>query len=1024
MDASLLRYLGQKSLGGLSALGNFLDVPGSMARDVLAGQNPFDQLLSPFSDAGRTTGRGLLEKYGMLGQNQSGFDWGDVAGVGAEILTDPTNWVTLGGKTALGQLAQKSGKLSKGLAPAIKAGERAAMTFHLPLMNETLGHVGTGALAQKVAGKVDKYANALRYSGTGRFLAKHLGAENLGRSTKEGQQLAQDLFGDLEEARQKSMLKTIERAQKLTESGLSDSRSMSDLRRLVEGVAPLADPSGVGKELSQEAIDYAGIMKDYGFTDKELQDLILYSHRRALANPTSARAGSAPLNMNNPKVMSRYDILRGFREGTEGVNQLGMDADVGSLISANRAAKTPRKKAIKDLESLIESKYSQVIEPEYTVYGKVDKHGNPLKRSRYRGLATYLYNRWTPEMQKQGIFGNILADAHGYAQNVEMKKAVADKLYGWLGANAKTAAGDATKEMSIKEFIKRGSNGLILAKEDPTTGKIYGALPKIMEMSGFAPPKDVKEALSFGERVVDRRVGEDLTNIWEATKVPKDLGALGKTAQSATSLFKAGVLTHPARYVRDLFGATFRNLEEGAISPTSFKEGAALAVGKNPESLTKHPMVLQYLSSQGITNPTPKQAGDAARALVASYLPGGHIGSEAGDTAQAVDPTLRSILGLLPGHGYEGAKSVAKDIGSALAGVKEGTTWNPLKAKVKGVLGAEETTFAPLKAGELAGDVTDKMGRIPAFLELTKQGWDPMAAARKVGDMQTVYASQYYTPTEKQWLKNLFPFYSFQKNQLGYTLRDLLESQGGSRLGNVIKATSRSSSEDPYVPDHIRQASSIRLGDKPGDVRSYLTSFGLMHEDPAAWLGTMATNDLRGGLLEAMSNMNPLLKWIPEWAMGRTAFQRGPNGGRDLEDLDPTIGRIIANVSDSITGERTRKPDPFLSKEMEFVLANMPTSRWMTTLRTLTDPRKAWWEKLLNTTTGARISDVSPGAMDRVKSDYVDALMSDMGATKFTNLGFTDAQEQAMDPDTLLKARLLESIKAKIAKDQKERAKR
>jgi hypothetical protein len=168
--------------------------------------------------------------------------------------------------------------------------------------------------------------------------------------------------------------------------------------------------------------------------------------------------------------------------------------------------------------------------------------------------------------------------------------------------------------------------------------------------------------------------------------------------------------------------------------------------------------------------------------------------------------------------------------------------------------------------------------------------------------------------------------------------------------------------------------------------------------------------------------MNPLMKWLPEWSMGRTAFQQGPRGGRDLEDLDPTIGRIMSNIHDYATGERTRTPEPFVSRGLEFTLGNLPTSRWMTTLRTLTDPRKSVWEKALNTLTGVKISDVSPGMRDRVKTELVDALMSDMGARSFRNMYFNDQQEAEMSPEERVMANLLESIRSKIGQDQRARA--
>lgn len=69
-------------MSGLETAGYVLDTPGALLRGLLAGR------------AGeRVGGRELLETWGVLGENQAGFDAGDVAGFGAEMLLDPLNLV-------------------------------------------------------------------------------------------------------------------------------------------------------------------------------------------------------------------------------------------------------------------------------------------------------------------------------------------------------------------------------------------------------------------------------------------------------------------------------------------------------------------------------------------------------------------------------------------------------------------------------------------------------------------------------------------------------------------------------------------------------------------------------------------------------------------------------------------------------------------------------------------------------------------------------------------------------------------
>ena len=108
-------------LRGLAGAGNALDLPGSMVRDLVAGQgwDSFDQLATPFSGENRTSGRDLMRQYGLVGDEDN---WGNFAGgLGAEILLDP-----LGGPLnkllkGAGKAAAKGGKsavsgLQQGLA--------------------------------------------------------------------------------------------------------------------------------------------------------------------------------------------------------------------------------------------------------------------------------------------------------------------------------------------------------------------------------------------------------------------------------------------------------------------------------------------------------------------------------------------------------------------------------------------------------------------------------------------------------------------------------------------------------------------------------------------------------------------------------------------------------------------------------------------------------------------------------------------------------------------------------------------
>lgn len=70
--------------------GNVIDTPWAMGRAALAGKNPLEGV---FDVDRRTSGRDMLESWGLLGQNREGFDAGDVAGFAVEML-DPISLAT------------------------------------------------------------------------------------------------------------------------------------------------------------------------------------------------------------------------------------------------------------------------------------------------------------------------------------------------------------------------------------------------------------------------------------------------------------------------------------------------------------------------------------------------------------------------------------------------------------------------------------------------------------------------------------------------------------------------------------------------------------------------------------------------------------------------------------------------------------------------------------------------------------------------------------------------------------------
>ena len=91
----------QTILNLLGKFGNVMDLPGSSVRDLITGNNPFDQWLTPTEDVNRVSGRDVLSQFGLMRPNHEtgmsgwlsdpGEGLRDIGGAVFEGLLDPTN---------------------------------------------------------------------------------------------------------------------------------------------------------------------------------------------------------------------------------------------------------------------------------------------------------------------------------------------------------------------------------------------------------------------------------------------------------------------------------------------------------------------------------------------------------------------------------------------------------------------------------------------------------------------------------------------------------------------------------------------------------------------------------------------------------------------------------------------------------------------------------------------------------------------------------------------------------------------
>jgi len=529
---------------------------------------------------------------------------------------------------------------------------------------------------------------------------------------------------------------------------------------------------------------------------------------------------------------------------------------------------------------------------------------------------------------------------------------------------------------------------LINAKvgDRPIRERKSGALVKLAEIMGVDSTPD---SLNLIRRLqVPDRLAEDIVRLVKGDDaISMVRGPLEKIFDSFTNLFKVGVLNWPARYVRDITSGTAMNVLTGNHSTTVMNKLRKMLAGESAD-FTKIPIVQRMLKDQGL-GATAENSTEIMRQLLYT-----HEMFSAVQGAQGIGEVVgmsglgggtRELLGEFAGR----APLNPMRPSTFLAG----DSWNPLN--IRGVGDRIKTGNRLAATGENFSRFTDAMNRGVPFIVNLERGAIPEQAAEIAKRLQVDYSPRSYSRAEKVYLKRLFPFYSFASRMLPTVVEEIAKRPGGG-IAKTLVAGGRATDEDPTLPDYIKQKLSIPLGELPDGTKRYLSTIGLMHEDTLGFAGS--PQDVG---LELLSRTNPLIKGPLEMITGQSFFQRGREGGRRLDDLDPPLGRTLSNIMG--------RDDPVRTPAvLEQILSNSPLSRLVTTARTLTDKRKRFGDtvlpgwSLVNALTGVKFTDVSPRQQEfKLRDSMAELLlaMKPLGVKRFQNFYAKPESLASMSPE-------------------------
>lgn len=517
-----------------------------------------------------------------------------------------------------------------------------------------------------------------------------------------------------------------------------------------------------------------------------------------------------------------------------------------------------------------------------------------------------------------------------------------------------------------------------------------------------------------------------------------------KPFQSAGSLWKAGVLTHPGRYVRDMLSGLMQLAYGGRFSHSAADAARNVIFNQPVAELLHYDGIKNYLDRMELEH-TPENATRAARVMFGNFMnhSGGSIYRDYTDAAAPAATASRgidSILDALPGDGRSGVVDMVKGAAQTAIGKQGDTTFNPFdiagvqhlfdKTDAAGQVIAKagdvrtESKFAPVVAGDIVGKHTNDVVRLAGFIEGLRRGEAPVDAWKAVDWNQLNYNPRTFGPIESKLLKKIFPFYSFMSRETAWVAHELLTNPTG-RLGKIIQLTRHSQPSNDFLPDHITEGVAIPLREQEDGTQNYLTGMGLMFEDPLKILGNALSGDPSQSARDILSRSNPILKGVAELGLGRSSFQGGPLGGRDIADMDPVGGRILTQL-----GLQKERPGgqaaPMLgSPGLEFLLSNSPVSRILSSTKTLLDDRKNVLERAANVLTGLRITSVSPEQKQRGIRELTNAISKELGARPFTTFHISDELlEDAKESDPEKYATLLRIKEMRKEWDKQQRIKR
>lgn len=973
---SILQQVGRGTLGGLQAVGNVLDTPGSLVRGLLAGDpgRAFGGLLDP---SRRVSGRELLEQAGIADRNQPGLfnslgDFaGDVGGFATEVLTDPLTALSIGPLTKAGIAARNAGTLAPRLAPAIEQGQRSLARVGIPFTQMGVD-LGTGARGAALADKfVTPVVDKLKYGNpVGRKLTQLFDRGAAGAYSPEAQRFfSEEMTPAVGAAMNQARLETIPLLRQAKDAGFLDDReAIRAMRQGAEGLGqfPPTAAQDFGSKLSSEVKGMVDDLQARGVNTQELSDEFAdyfprYSHPEQQGVVPGIRDIWDIFRRRADEVrFGRKEALKNIPGGTEQINELVRNRELSSFA---RTKTDPA--VVEDLARQLYGKgVAELADDEAKQVSRLSSYLKRTPRSYSEGAGRDLFNAdpVTDLIRRKELQARAVTSTDKLR---ELVKRTTVEVPTQIAPGDVFVGADGARYVSAADVMQKAGMGF--RKMEPVlddAGKVVSH-----QASGIGGPDQLARELGIdvkdlARRAVPEQIAGDITRYMESFQSPKPLRGVLAAYDAALDLFRHSLTApFPAFHARNLMSGIYYNSVAGASDPR-FSGPRALAQpitdmfqmlrGKPVGLPSAGPGAILDQAGNAITN--PQQLLDE---MVAMKVVG--RGTQATERTAGVSAAPRLIDPMGVGQRMKGVFREAR----------KARWWE-----------------RPFVVGQKTGNMVEDLLRGAHYLALRRQGANPESALRSVLNWHFDYSRAGSTPFEKGVMKRVVPFYTFARRNTPLVLGELMRNPGGE-MAQTIRAIGQQDQDSGFTPEYIREQSAIPLGPERGGSRRYLTGFGLPVEEPFDRLSFQGMAPDFGRIAEKLVGMtSPAIKAPMEFVSGKQMYS-----GRPLEDLDPLLGRTIANIAQSTTGA---KLDPEMIRNLpggplaEYVLANSPASRALSTARTMFDPRKrtdpgAALGLLSNLFTGLKVTDVDTEKAKReAKRRLVERLLESPNVSRLT----------------------------------------